>query len=238
MGGVWCGVSVCWWRWWCGGGGAVAVLVGRLFKHRLSTSQAMAIFYDVFEEGEKSKAFEVLLQQIEQTNRHMDTGILGARVIFHVLSAFGYSDLALDMIITPSFPSYGHWLQNGATSLWEDFTPMGGKVNSLNHHFFGDISGWFIKCIAGINVNPFYDNINEVQITPCFIEQLNYAKAYHLLPSGKLEVEWRRTQDNIELNIAVPDTIVGNIILKNNYTFEDGLSIKTLTQGEYRIIKN
>ena len=50
------------------------------------TGQAMAIFYGIFEEGEKQKAFEVLLRQLEDCGRHMDTGVLGARVLFHVLS--------------------------------------------------------------------------------------------------------------------------------------------------------
>ena len=51
----------------------------------------------LFEENEKRIAFKRLLELIHQSDDHMDVGVLGARVIFHVLSDFGYADLALKM---------------------------------------------------------------------------------------------------------------------------------------------
>jgi alpha-L-rhamnosidase len=200
------------------------------------TSQAMAIFYDVFDNGEKQAAFEKLLKIIEQSNGHMDTGIIGARVIFHVLSAFNRSDLAFNMITRQDFPSYGNWVARGATSLWEDFQPQGGSVASLNHHFFGDISGWFIKWIAGINLNPYKNNVNEVNITPKFIASLDYAKGFHIAPTGEIKVEWKRESDYITLIVSVAENITGRIILENGLVFEDGLSVKKVASGTYKII--
>ena len=49
------------------------------------TSQAMALFYGIFEPGERPAAFDRLLRLIEEQDGHMDTGVLGGRVIFHVL---------------------------------------------------------------------------------------------------------------------------------------------------------
>ncbi|MDF2686689.1 MAG: putative alpha-L-rhamnosidase, partial [Clostridia bacterium] len=196
------------------------------------------IFYDVFEESEKQKAFEVLLDLIKIADYHMDTGILGARVIFHVLSVFGKSDLAFDMITTPNFPSYGNWIVRGATSLWEDFQPEGGSVASLNHHFFGDISSWFIKTITGINLNPYKNNVNEILIAPKFIEKLNHASAYHSAPAGDIKVSWQRSDDKkIILNISVPKEISGKIKLENSHIFEDGLSYKDAYTGTYTLLE-
>jgi alpha-L-rhamnosidase len=199
------------------------------------TSQAMAIFYDIFDNGEKHAAFKTLRRLIEQSNSHIDTGILGARVIFHVLSSFGESDLAFNLITQTTFPSYGNWIARGATSLWEDFQPVGGSVSSHNHHFFGDISGWFIKCIAGINLNPYNNNVDEVNITPKFIKKLNFAKGFHIAPSGKIEVEWKRKLDAIVLIVSIPEMVSGKIMLENNYTFEDGLSTIIAKTGTYII---
>jgi hypothetical protein len=79
-------------------------------------AQAMALYYGVFDECEVPAAFEVLLRILERTEGRMDMGVLGARVMFHLLSDHGRADLAYRMITTPEFPSYGYWIHTmGAT---------------------------------------------------------------------------------------------------------------------------
>lgn len=97
----------------------------------------MGLFYNIFEGEEKQTAFNVLLNFVHEADDHMDVGVLGGRVIFHVLSEYGYTDLALKMIIRLDYPSYGNWIERGATTLWENFNPE--FVNSPNHHFFWGI---------------------------------------------------------------------------------------------------
>jgi alpha-L-rhamnosidase len=203
------------------------------------TSQAMTIFYDIFEPCEKQQAFQVLLNQIRERGNHIDTGILGARVIFHVLSAFGYSDLAYEMITVPTAPSYGEWVARGETSLPESFAADPLRKDSGNHHFFGDISSWFIQSIAGIRLNPYRCNINEVNIEPHFIEKLAEARAYHEAPAGKIAVEWKRERDRVKLCVSVPDSMTGRIRLQNTYMFSDGHSEKGLESGthEYKVVR-
>lgn len=203
------------------------------------TSQAMALYYDVFDPNEKLAAFKILLDRIEENDNHIDTGILGARVIFHVLTAFEYSDLAYEMITMPTAPSYGEWVARGETSLPESFASNPIRLDSGNHHFFGDISNWFIQCIAGIHLNPYLDNVNEVDIKPHFIEKLTEAKAYHEAPAGKISVEWKRERDCILLRVSVPDRMKGKIRLENAYSFVNGHSEKILEIGErkYTVLK-
>jgi alpha-L-rhamnosidase len=201
------------------------------------TSQAMAIYYGVFEEAEKPAAFSVLERLVEEADRHLDTGILGARVLFHVLSAHGRSDLAYEMVVNPTYPSYGNWIARGATSLWEDFQPEGGSVASRNHHFFGDISAWFLKWIAGIQLNPHGEDVDEVLITPRLIPALQWAEGYHLAPAGKIGVKWSWDEDGIALTIEVPQQIHGWLRLEPGFAFEDGGCVKPVASGTYRVVK-
>jgi alpha-L-rhamnosidase len=203
------------------------------------TSQAMAIYYDVFKPSEKQQAFQVLLNQIRECDNHIDTGILGARVIFHVLTAFGYGDLAYEMITAPTAPSYGEWVARGETSLPESFASDPIRKDSGNHHFFGDISSWFIQSIAGIRLNPYRSNINEVNVEPHFIEKLSGANAYHEAPAGKIETEWKREQDSVRLCVSVPNGMTGRIRLQNTYAFTNEHSERSLEGGthEYKIFK-
>ena len=85
----------------------------------------MAIYYNIFEPAERKAAFEQLINLIEEQEYHLDVGVLGGRVLFHVLTEFGYSDLAFSMITRPDYPSYGNWIARGATTLWEVFQPEG-----------------------------------------------------------------------------------------------------------------
>lgn len=198
------------------------------------TSQAMAIWYGVFDENEKDAAFKVLLRLIKAADNHMDVGVLGGRVIFHVLSENGAADLAYEMITRSDFPSYGNWIKRGATTLWEGFHPEGGYVDSLNHHFWGDISHWFISAIAGIRVNPNVEDANYFEVKPNFIEKLQNASAWHSAPCGKISVSWERKGENtVELTVEADNAMHGQIILPAGYKFADGSALKPLAGGCY-----
>ena len=178
-------------------------------------SQAIAIYYNIFTEEEKPKAFRVLLEKIREENDHLDTGVLGARVIFFVLTQFGHTDLAHKILVDPVAPSYGHWVARGETALCEDLLRYDQGIASLNHHFWGSISAWFIQCLCGIHVNPAADDLTRVDITPHFATKLDHASAWHLCPQGRIEAAWKRTgADTVELTLVMPQGIHGSLILE------------------------
>ena len=198
------------------------------------TCQAMGLYYGIFEKDEEKRAFENLLSFIHAKGNHFDVGVLGGRVIFHVLSKFGHSDLAFYMITRKEFPSYGNWIERGATTLWENFEE--NSVASMNHHFWGDISAWFIKILAGIKLNPNRNNVNQVEISPTFISALDYASAYHIAPAGKIASTWRRDGEEIILALAIPSGMDAEAILPEGYVFEDQSAQKQVTSGEYKVV--
>jgi len=197
------------------------------------TSQAMCLYYNVFNEDEESKAFAHLLDLIHQEGDHMDVGVLGGRVIFHVLSKFGHSELAYKMITRPDFPSYGNWIKRGATTLWEDFHL--DCVSSMNHHFWGDISSWFIKCIAGIQLNPDGHNIDRVEIKPSFLKDIDNACGYHISPRGKISSKWEREDNKIILTVEIPKGMSATATLENGFVFAGGNTSINIQSGKYEI---
>ena len=197
------------------------------------TGQAMAIFYGLLTDDEKPKALELLLKYINDADGHFDTGVLGGRVIYRVLAENGYVDLAYNMIVRPDYPSYGNWIKRGATTLWESFQPEGGRVLSLNHHFWGDVSAWFYTYLAGIRVNPTGRDVKNVDIKPLFPEKLNEVNAYHDTPNGRISVNWKRENGNITLNISADEKLHGIIVLTKGYFFSDDSYEKELASGKY-----
>ena len=181
-------------------------------KKKCQTSQAMAIYYNVFEENEKPKAFEVLTDIIANDKNNFTCGFLGTRVLFHVLSQFGKADLAYNMITKEDFPSYGYWISKGETTFLEQFYEYDQYFfESKNHHLMGDVIGWFIGEIGGIKVqNPRF-----VKISPCFVEKLDWCKASHKLPDGEINVFWKRCKDKIKLEVKATGNVKYEIVVEN-----------------------
>lgn len=165
------------------------------FAGDCQTSQAMGIYYKIIDESEKEKAFSVLLDKISENDYHIDTGVLGGRVIFHVLAENGHIDTALKILTNPTAPSYMQWLNNGDTALCEGFNSSDG-LSSHNHHFWGNISAFFMEQICGIK--PAYD---KIIIDPHFPSVINYAKAEFDSAFGKIKVQWKRINGEISLSI-------------------------------------
>lgn len=185
------------------------------------TPQAMAIFYDVLDRGEKKTAFTLLLDAIQKEGGRIYTGMLGGRALFHVLAEYGEVDLALQMITRPDYPSFGNWLSKGATTLWEEFTPEGGRTLSLNHHCWAFISGFFLKDITGIRINPNGRGADTVLLAPSFPAALSYAEGRHESVCGEVSIRWERTPDGIALDIRVPDGMYAELKLPAGYQLTD-----------------
>ncbi len=186
-------------------------------------SQAMAIYCGIFEDGEKQAAGRELVKLLDGGKGLIGMGILGARVLFHVLTSIGEAELAYELITRSEYPSYGYLIEKGLTSLPEKFTPDVNDMASLNHHFFGDINHWFLRTVTGINVNPDENDPNRIVIRPHFIKGLKSAEGEYDAPGGRVSVKWTRIDENsVDIDIKFPEGVRGSIILPEGYMYEEG----------------
>ena len=189
-----------------------------LVKSSCQTAQAMGIYFDIFTPAEKHVAFKRLMKIINRDGGRLTCGLIGTRIIFHVLARYGEAETAYKMITDDSFPSYGYYVKIGETALPEHFIQGDYyKRISHNHHFLGDVQQWFMRYLGGINII----NHKKVLIHPIFIEKLSYAEAYHVLPDGEVSVKWQRKGEEIELAIKCPKSVVCGIELCDGYCFSD-----------------
>lgn len=173
------------------------------------TSQAMAVYFGIAREEEKDKVIKVLVDLLKKEG-HITVGFLGLRALFHVLSDNGQAELAYELITKKEYPSYGHWVEMGETTLLEQFLPYTTYYpQSKNHHFLGDVINWFMSAVGGIKVQ----SSDSVVISPCFIKRLSYAQAYHDLPGGRISVRWDRTDTGIDLKITATGDVKYTVVL-------------------------
>lgn len=107
------------------------------------------------------------------------------------------------MITKREYPSYGNLLERGYTTLPEGFFPEKEILRSGNHHFFGDISRWFIRHVAGLQVV----DSRYVRVAPCFLSGLDHARAAYRLPGGWVSVSWEKVGDGYVLTMEKPETV-------------------------------
>lgn len=170
------------------------------------TAISMAVYYNVFEKEEIQSAVEQLVENVHSKGDHFDTGVLGAKVLYRVLSDNGYADLAYKMITQKTFPSYSYIIEQGATTLWECFVEVdkGANVSSLNHHFWGDVSAWFYRCLAGININPDLQDPYRIVVAPKYVSGIDSVCIEREYLGEKIKVEWKKNGEKFELSVKAP----------------------------------
>ena len=73
----------------------------------------------------------------------------------------------------------------------------GGKVPSLNHHWYGHILGSIVKYVAGVRVDTY--NTDKITISPTFVQGLENISIKTELFGKEISVSWVRHGQEIEL---------------------------------------
>lgn len=187
---------------------------------RSQTSQAMAIYYGIFEDAELPEAGRVLAELVHEVGDNLDVGFLGLRTLFHALAMTGNVELAYHLIAKEEYPSYGYYVNRlPMTSLPEAIGPNYDSLCSHNHHFFGDINHFFLRRILGINVNPRGNDANRIVVKPNFISSLDFAEGYYDAPAGRIYVKWQRDGENVKLCVRCDEGVKCEIRLPEGYMF-------------------
>ncbi len=170
------------------------------------TSNLLALYLNLAPKEGEGKAMRSLVNDIVYTrDTHLTTGIVGAKYILPFLTRSGRSDLAYELATQTSYPSWGYMVENGATTLWELWqNKTGPSMNSHNHPMFGSISGWFYNALAGINPELSGPGFAKVRIEPQVVRDLKWASGTVDTIRGPVSSSWRRTDDGLRLEVAIP----------------------------------
>jgi len=136
---------------------------------------------------------------------HLTTGIIGTKYILDVLSMFGNSDLAYDILTRTDFPSYGYMIKNGATTLWELWQKREGpSMNSHNHPMFSSIGAWFYRALAGINMTPDAQAFKNLIIKPQMVRDLTHASGSIYTINGEVGCSWEKADRKVRVEVVIP----------------------------------
>lgn len=165
------------------------------------TSLASPVYHGLAEPADVPLIARRLAERVEAADATAQFGILGAKYIPRVLADHGHEDLAFRLFTQPSEPGWAHWIERGATTLWEKWD----GAMSRNHIMFGDLSAWMFHYVAGIQPDPADPGFRRVVVRPRFIKALDWFRAEHRTPLGWVRSGWKRTGGGIELDLEVPE---------------------------------
>ncbi|HEY4293183.1 family 78 glycoside hydrolase catalytic domain [Luteibacter sp.] len=154
---------------------------------------------------------------------HLDTGALATKVILPVLTATGHAGEAWAIATQTTFPSWGFWRANGATSLWEHWKLAS---RSRGHYFLGTLDDWLYEDVAGLR--PLEPGWRRFEVRPLFTAFLDRASAAVMTPYGEASVAWRKGSGKVEAEVVVPVGTEAVVILP-------GAPERVLESGRHRI---
>ena len=208
------------------------------------TELCVPLFWGIVPDEMKARVAENLARRVIADNNHIDVGLLGTKAILNALSENGYADLAYTVASQETFPSWGWWIVNGATTLYENWPVNAANDISMNHIMFGEIGAWFYKALGGIKPDPDFPGFKNIILRPSFVDGLSFAEAKHISPYGHIISKWSRKKKNILYSVTIPPNSSADLFLPEKYLLKEirllntkeALTIEESTKGAYHLM--
>jgi alpha-L-rhamnosidase len=180
-----------------------------LYGNGSQTSLSCALYQGLADPDIRPRVLSNLVANVEQQHGHIDTGILGAKYLLNALLENGRADVAYRIAGQRDLPGWGWWIEQGATTLWEEWNGGGSR----NHIMFGDISAWFYKALAGINLDPAAPAFRHIIIKPNVVGDLTAAKGSYDSVRGRIVSDWKTDKDGFHLTVTIPANATATVYL-------------------------
>ena len=202
----------------------LAVKIGKAFNRFLfdktsgfytngsQTAQATALFQGLVQPRQQRKVLRRLIAEIKQFKWRLNVGIHGAKFVMNALTDNDRVDVGYRLATQRVYPSWGYWIDQGATTLWENWN----GYSSHNHIMFGDISAWFYKALAGIRVDPERPGFKRVIIAPTPVEGLDWVRAEHESMYGRIRSAWEQGDGQFRLDVSIPPNTTGLVFMPSS----------------------
>ena len=223
------------------------------------TSYLLPLAFLELPEDLQQKAVKHLLEAIERSDYHLQTGFLGTPLLCNVLSNFGHNDIAYRLYTQTEYPSWLFPVKQGATTMWErwnSYTIKEGfgevSMNSFNHYAYGAIEEWIMSHNLGIQRDENRPGYKHILMQPKIDDTFSFVKggfrsvygdiasAWEIKPSGT-EIEFT-IPANTTATFTLPVSSMDNLKLKkgkkgvSSKSFDDGKAVYELRSGTYKFI--
>lgn len=182
---------------------------------KTQTEYLLTIFFHLAQNCRK--AADELAEMVVRDGSQIMTGFVGTPYILHVLSEYGYDELAYTLFLRREYPSWLYSVEKGATTIWEHWDGImengefwSTDMNSYNHYAYGSVADWVYEKAAGICCLEDAPGFSRVKIQPHPDKRLGWLDASINTRNGLISSKWTYVGDRVryEITTAVPAEIV------------------------------
>ena len=177
-------------------------------EYRTQTECVLAAHFKLAEDPQK--AADQLAEKVREAG-HLETGFVGTPYLLHVLSDYGYSELAYDLLLKDTYPSWLYPVTKGATTVWEHWDGImengdfwSADMNSFNHYAYGSVCDWIYTKAAGIQTMEEAPGYQKIRIAPIPDARLDWLKVSVETRAGLVVSNWKKQEDMWRFEMTVP----------------------------------
>jgi alpha-L-rhamnosidase len=168
-----------------------------------------ALYFGLVAPGNRKRVADNLAESLRNDHYTIRIGCLGSKFLLRALADNGHMDVAYKIITKESSPGWGFLAASNLSTLSESLDGSG----SDNHVFMGDISAWMMTYLAGIRHDPAHPGFQRFLIQPETLGDLQWVKAHHDSPFGRIKSEWKKEGQTFTLEISVPVNSVAKVTI-------------------------
>jgi alpha-L-rhamnosidase len=190
-----------------------------------------ALAFGLVPEELREQTADRLVELVRAAGNHLTTGFLATPLLLAALADAGHLDVAYDLLLQESPPSWLNMVAKGTTTVWEDWEGIdddGKPKASLNHYSKGAVVSFLHTHVAGIQLVDDGPAYRRFRIAPRPGGGLRWAEAQHDSPYGRIESAWRIDDDGFELTVLVPPGTEAEVLLPDGHRTRTGPGRTTL----------
>jgi alpha-L-rhamnosidase len=154
-------------------------------------SHVRALHFGLAPEHHRATIAHDLVDLIRAAGTHLGTGFLSTPYLLPALADNGFVDVAFELLMQDTAPSWMYMRAKGATTIWEDWNGIdaGGEAHaSLNHYSKGAVVSFLHQYVAGLRATePGY---RAFVVQPVVGGCIRDAATWLESPQGRIEASW------------------------------------------------
>lgn len=182
-----------------------AFFTGVGYDNNSQAANAVALHFGLPQPAQVGAVLATLEAAIAKTDYHVSTGGASTYNLMNALWNHNKTALAYRMAGQKTYPGWGYWVANGATTSWEQWPEdksVGGS--SKNHGWLGSYLGaWLVKAVGGISIlEPGY---RKIKLVPGVVGDLTSARSSVETVRGTVTFGWDKSPDGtLTMLVTVP----------------------------------